>query len=135
MILTLFVCVPAGFPKTSVDSAIARGQGVSSTGAALQPVVVEAMLPASIAVVIDCQSSSKARTLQELRAIIKRHEGNVTPTCYMFSKRGRIVIERDGDGSPDAEDLLDEAVEAGAEDVDVDDDGNIVVSNADRMAW
>ncbi|KAI9783711.1 MAG: hypothetical protein M1816_001192 [Peltula sp. TS41687] len=119
----------AGFPKASVDSAIARGQGVSSTGSALQPVVVEAMLPALIAVVIDCQTSSKARTLQDLRTIIKQHEGNVTPTGYMFSKRGRVVFEpRRSDGSlVDAEDVLDEAVEAGAEDVQVDGEENIVV--------
>lgn len=100
---------------------------MSSTGSALQPVVVEAMLPSSIAVVIDCQSSSKARTLQDIRSIIKQHEGNVTPTSYMFTKRGRIVFGRE-DGGPDAEDLFDEAVEAGAEDVEVDEDGNIVVS-------
>lgn len=118
--------VAAGFPKAPVESAIARGQGMSSTGSTLQPVVVEAMLPSSIAVIIDCQSSGKARTLQDIRSIIKHHDGNITPVGYMFSKRGRIVFER-GDGSPDAEDLLDEAVEAGAEDVEVDGDGNIVV--------
>ncbi|KAH0543338.1 hypothetical protein FGG08_002294 [Glutinoglossum americanum] len=43
----------------------------------------------------------------------------------MFSKRGRIVFESQGE--VDTDDVFDDAVEAGAEDVDADKDGNIVV--------
>lgn len=60
---------------------------------------------------------------------MKLHGGNLAPTSYMFTKRGRIVLGQDA-GSPSAEDILDEAVEAGAEEVDADEDGNIVVSNS-----
>ncbi|KAI9839363.1 MAG: hypothetical protein M1837_002130 [Sclerophora amabilis] len=116
----------AGFPKASMESAIARGQGVSSSGAALESVVMEAILPPSIAVVIDCHTDSKARTLQDLRLIIKDYGGNVTPTGYLFEKKGRIVFEQD-ERRLGAEDVLDEAVEAGAEDVGVNGQGNIVI--------
>ena len=45
----------AGFPKASIDAAIARGQGRSTSGAALENVTIEAMLPNAIAAVIECQ--------------------------------------------------------------------------------
>ena len=84
------------------------------------------MLPPSVAVVIDCQTPSKGRTLHELRLIMKDNEANMTPTSYMFKRRGRILFERDERGLS-AEDLLDDAVDAGAEDVEVDQEGNIMV--------
>ena len=45
----------SGFPKSSIENAIARGQGLSPTGAALEMVTVEAML-SSMAVIIECQT-------------------------------------------------------------------------------
>lgn len=57
--------------------------------------------------------------------IVNRHGGTVTPTSYLFEKKGRIVFQkRDGTS---ADDILDEAVEAGALDVDMNDDGQIIV--------
>ncbi|KAI9864613.1 MAG: hypothetical protein M1813_003102 [Trichoglossum hirsutum] len=75
--------------------------------------------------VIDCQTDNKARTLQALRLIIKDHGGTATPTNYMFSKRGRVVFESQACMSMN--DVFDDAVEAGAEDIDVDKDGNITI--------
>lgn len=63
--------------------------------------------------------------LQDIRLIINRHGGTVTPTSYLFEKKGRIVFQkRDGTS---ADDILDEAVEAGALDVDMNDDGQIII--------
>ncbi len=119
----------AGFPKASIDAAIARGLGVTASGKPLESVLVEAIVPPSVAVVVDCQTDSKLRTLQELRTIIKDHDGTISPVSYMFTKRGRISFERDERGRT-ADDLLDDALEAGAEDIEADEDGNIVVSRS-----
>jgi transcriptional/translational regulatory protein YebC/TACO1 len=75
--------------------------------------------------VIDCQTDNKARTLQELRLVIKNHGSTATPTSYMFSKRGRIVLESQERAGVD--EVFDDAVEAGAEDIGVDKAGNTVV--------
>lgn len=83
----------AGFPKASIEAAIARGQGVSPSGAKLESLMVEAMLPPAVAVVIDCQTDNKLRTLADVRLAIKEHEGTVTPTSYLFTKAGKIVFE------------------------------------------
>lgn len=95
------------------------------SGAALETVIIEAMLPSSVAAIIECQTDQKARVLQDIRYIINKHGGTVTPTNYLFEKKGRIVFQKKEGIS--ADDILDEAVEAGALDVDTDDDDQIVV--------
>jgi transcriptional/translational regulatory protein YebC/TACO1 len=111
--------------KASIESAIAKGQGKSVSGAALETVIIEAMLPSSVAAIIECQTDQKARVLQDIRYIINKHGGAVTPTNYLFEKKGRIVFQKKEGIS--ADDILDEAVEAGALDVDTDDDDQIIV--------
>ncbi|KAI9788537.1 MAG: hypothetical protein M1835_002223 [Candelina submexicana] len=115
----------AGFPKASIEAAISRGQGRSPSGAALECLTIEAILPPSIALVIDCETDSKARTLQDLRLLIKNHGGSPTPTSYLFDKKGRVLFQRkEGLG---VDEVLDEAVENGALDVDLDDEGRIMI--------
>ncbi|TKA71829.1 hypothetical protein B0A49_06172, partial [Cryomyces minteri] len=80
----------SGFAKASIEAAIARGQGVSASGAKLESLTIEAILPPSVAVVIDCETDNKLRTLADVRLLIKHYEGNVTPTNYLFAKKGRI---------------------------------------------
>lgn len=123
--LAISTAKKAGVPKSLIESAIARGQGISASGAALESVVVEAMLPPTVATVIDCQTDNKLRTLADIRLLIKEHEGSVTPTTYLFEKKGRIVFrEKDGVG---VEEVLEEALEAGALDVIANSEGKVVV--------
>ncbi|KAF4556717.1 Transcriptional regulator-like protein [Elsinoe fawcettii] len=114
-----------GFAKQSIESAIARGQGKSSTGAALEALTIEAIMPGNIGVVIDCETDSRARSLQNLRLVIKRHGGAASPSSYLFKKVGRTVFEEKE--SMNADDVLEAALEAGALDVEEDSDGRVVV--------
>ena len=127
-------------PKASIESAIARGQGRSLTGAALESLTIEAMVPPSVAVIVECQTDSKARTLTELKTAIRSSGGTITPTTHMFDRKGKIVFE----ASRDIEEgeIFDQAVEAGAIDVQTEEDGKLVVYTepshttavADKMA-
>lgn len=112
-------------PKALIEASIARGQGVSASGQALEAVTIEAMLPGSVAAVIECLAENKARVLQNVRHAVKDNGGVVTPTTYLFEKKGRIVFEKQ-DGL-NLDDYLDPAIEAGATDVDTDEDGRLVV--------
>jgi transcriptional/translational regulatory protein YebC/TACO1 len=109
-----------------MEAAIARGQGKSATGAALESLTLEVIMPPTIAMVIDAETDNKNRTLMELRMLIKSHSGTVTPTSYLFKRKGRLQFEKD-DRNLGVDEVLDEAIEAGAEDVETDEDGNIVV--------
>lgn len=111
--------------KTSIDSAIAKGQGKSASGAALEALTVEALLPCSVAAIIECQTDQKLRVLQDIRYTILRAGGTLTPTSYFFEKKGRLTFEQKEGIS--ADDVLEVAVEAGALEVDMDDNGQIVV--------
>lgn len=114
-----------GFPKASIEAAIARGQGISPSGAKLESVVIEAMVPPSIAVVVDSQTDNKARTLTELRLIIKQHGGQITPTSYLFDKKGQIFFKaKEGVG---IDEILETALEAGAMDIKEAAEGALVV--------
>ncbi|KAH6715151.1 transcriptional regulator TACO1-like protein [Leptodontidium sp. 2 PMI_412] len=115
----------AGFPKTLLEGAIARGQGKSASGATLESITLEVIVPPTVAMIIESETDNRARTLMDLRFIVKRHGGSVTPTGYLFQKKGRVAFEAVENKGVD--EVLDDAIEAGAEDVETDEDGSIVV--------
>lgn len=128
----------AAVPKALIEAAIARGQGRSADGASLETATYEMMMPPSVALILDVETESKARAMQELNTIIKRKGGVQSPTKFFFTRQGRVVIgpaEAEGESESSAEnaepisadDILEDAIEAGAEDVETNADGNIVV--------
>src|SRR4051812_39512229 len=109
-----------------MEAAVARGQGKSSTGAILDNLMLEVIMPPSVAMIIDVETDNRARSLMDLRLLIKNHGGTVTPTSYLFKKKGRLAFEADA-RKLSADDILDEAIEAGAEDVESDEDGSLII--------
>ena len=109
------------FPAHSIQAAIARGQGVTASGAALEGLTVEAIVPLGqnqVAVIVECQTDSKARTLSEVRMAVKDEGGSVSAVGHLFEKKGRIVLSIGGLGSGIEEgEVFDMCVEAGATDV------------------
>jgi transcriptional/translational regulatory protein YebC/TACO1 len=114
--LAIATAKKAGVPKGLIEAAIARGQGVSASGTTLENVVVEAIFPPGVATVIDCQTDNKLKTLADIRLLIKVHQGSVTPTNYLFQRKGRVVLSESE--SLDDEQMLEAALEAGALDVE-----------------
>ncbi len=114
-----------GFPKASIESAIARGQGRSPTGTALESLTIEAMVPPSVAIIVECQTDSKARTLNDVKLAIKESGGTMTPTSHMFDRKGKIVFV--GSQGIGEEEIFDQAIEAGALDVQMEGDNKVVV--------
>lgn len=115
-----------GFAKQSIEAAIARGQGKSSSGESLEGLSVEAMMPGNVGVIVEAETSSRLRTLATIKLAIKEAGGVATPTQYLFQKRGRVVFEaKEGVG---VDEVLEAAIEAGAEDVDEGEGGSVVVT-------
>jgi YebC/PmpR family DNA-binding regulatory protein len=112
-------------PKSTIEAAIARGQGLSASGAALESLLLEAILPPSIATIIECQTDNKLRALADLRLIVKEAGGQVSTVGFMFEKKGRIILQKkDGMG---VDEILEPALDAGVQDVLEDDEGRIVL--------
>ncbi|GAB1320389.1 hypothetical protein MFIFM68171_10599 [Madurella fahalii] len=115
-----------GVPKDRIEAAIARGQGRSSTGAALESLTFEAMIPPSIALIVDVETESKLRVLQDLKHMVTKAKGTSGSSKFFFSRVGRVVFEKGG-GGLDVDQIMDDAIEAGAEDLGNDEEGNIVI--------
>ncbi|KAK4146157.1 transcriptional regulator TACO1-like protein [Dichotomopilus funicola] len=116
----------ASMPRDKIESAIARGQGRSSTGVSLESITLEAVMPPSIAIIVDIETESKLRALQELNHLVKKAKGSTGSSKFFFSRRGRVVFET-GESGLDVDQIMDDAIEAGAEDLENDAEGNIVV--------
>ncbi|KAF2688447.1 YebC-like protein [Lentithecium fluviatile CBS 122367] len=112
-------------PKANIEAAIARGQGLSASGAALENLTVEAILPPSIAAIFECQTDNKLRTLSDLRLLVKNAGGTASTVGFMFEKKGRIVLQKkEGVG---VDEVLEPALEAGVLDVLEDEQGRVVL--------
>lgn len=82
------------------------------------------MLPHGVAAIIECQTEQKARVIQDVRSIIGKKGGNVTPTAFLFDRIGRTwFVAKDEVG---ADEVMDDAIEAGATDITME-EGKIVI--------
>lgn len=85
------------------------------------------MLPHGVAAIIEYQTDQKQRVLQEARTLLGKNGGTVTPTAYMFEKKGRICFQHQDKLGED--EVLEEAIEAGATNVATE-KGKLVVETA-----
>lgn len=117
----------SGMPKANIDLAIARGQGKSSTGEKLETAILEMMGPGSVAIIIETECDNKQRALKDLKLLARKHGVTVAPATFLFTRLGRTVLQGTGDGQDDFDAAFMQAIEAGAEDVEQDGNGNVVV--------
>jgi YebC/PmpR family DNA-binding regulatory protein len=106
-------------PNDNITRAIRRGTGEGG-GAALEELILEGYGPAGVALMVESLTDNKNRTISEVRHIITKYGGNLgEPNCvaWMFDKKGVIVFERNG---VKEDDLLEAALESGAEDLQSD---------------
>ncbi|POS81442.1 hypothetical protein DHEL01_v200174 [Diaporthe helianthi] len=114
----------ASTPKNVIDQAIARGQGRSLSGATLETMKFEVMIGPN-AFILDVETDNKLRALQDVGGVIRKHKGRTGTTEFFFSRLGRVVFERHDKVGLD--EIMDEAIELGAEDLEADDEGNMIV--------
>lgn len=116
-------------PQDNIDRAIERALG-SSEGGDFEPVQYEGYGPAGVAVLIEALTDNRNRTASEVRHVFSKHGGNMSgSTAWQFETKGVIVVEG-------AEEALQElAIDLGAEDLEVNDDGlTIYTSPTDLYA-
>ena len=118
----------ANMTKDTVERAIKRGTG--ETGAEnYEEVRYEGYGPGGVAVMVDCMTDNRNRTVGEVRHAFSKHGGNLGSdgsVAFMFSKNG--VLSYPAGASEDR--ILEVALEAGAQDVVTNDDGSIDVLTA-----
>lgn len=103
-------------PKDNIERAIKKGTG-ELEGVEYIEITYEGYGPGGVAILVDCMTDNKNRTVGEVRHAFTKHGGNLGESgCvgYMFDKKGSILIDKK---NIDEEKLMDLALEAGAEDV------------------
>lgn len=115
----------ANMPKDTIERAVKRGAG-GQDGQSLEEIRYEGYGPGGIAVMVDCMTDNRNRTVAEIRHAFSKSGGNLGTggsVAFLFTKVGQLSYPAGSDEDP----IMEAALESGAEDVVTNDDGSIDV--------
>jgi YebC/PmpR family DNA-binding regulatory protein len=122
----------ANMPRENIERAIRRGTG-EEPGVSYEEITYEGYGPGGVALLIQTLTDNKNRTVGELRHMLEKGGGNLASTnavAWMFNKKGYIVVEK---AKADEEKLMAAVLEAGADDMQDDDDNWEVLSTPESF--
>lgn len=111
----------ANMPMKNIENAIMKGTG-ELPGVVYEEVAYEGYGPGGVAIYIECTTDNKNRTVSEIRHLLSKYGGNLGESgcvAWMFDKKGLILVPRE---SYDEEELMLLAIDAGAEDFQVEEE-------------
>jgi YebC/PmpR family DNA-binding regulatory protein len=114
-------------PKENFERAIKKGTG-ELEGVSYEEIVYEGYGPGGVAVLVECLTDNRNRTIADVRYMFSKAGGNVgTDGCvaWMFDKKGLIAVEKT---AVDEDTLMEVALDAGVEDIRDEDDVFEVIS-------
>jgi YebC/PmpR family DNA-binding regulatory protein len=103
-------------PKDNIERAIKKGTG-ELEGAVYEEITYEGYGPGGVAILVDCMTDNKNRTVADIRHYFSKSGGNLGESgcvSWMFTKKGTILVDKE---DINEEELMEKALEAGAEDV------------------
>ena len=109
-------------PNDNIQRSIKKASGELSN-VVYEEITYEGYAPGGVAVIVDCISDNRNRTASDVRHCFAKYGGNLGTTGsvgFMFDERGVLVVEREP--GTDEDDMMMMALDAGAEDVKVDED-------------
>ncbi len=116
-------------PKENIERAIRRGAGLEKDGIEIETIVYEGYGPHGIAMLVECLTDNRNRTISEVRRVFTKANGALGEpgsVAWQFTEKGYIVFNRtDDDGDAidlDPDELFMAAIESGANDVEISDD-------------
>ncbi|MDP6500275.1 MAG: YebC/PmpR family DNA-binding transcriptional regulator [Candidatus Marinimicrobia bacterium] len=115
----------ANMPLDNISRAIKKGTG-ELPGVSYEETSYEGYGPAGVAIMMECLTDNKKRTVAEIRHLITKYGGNLGENgsvSWMFDKKGQITLKADGH---DEDTVFEAALEAGAEDFEADSDAFII---------
>lgn len=118
----------ANMKRDTIDSAIARGAGTNEADN-MEEVTYEGYGSGGVAVLVEVLTDNRNRTVAEVRHAFSKRGGNLGTdgsVAYLFSRKGQISFAP----GADEEQIIDVALEVGAEDVAGNDDGSVDVITA-----
>lgn len=116
----------ASVPKDNVERAIKKATGEGDDGSTFEEVRYEGYGQNGVAIMVDCVTDNRNRTVAEVRHAFNKHGGNLGTdgsVAYLFEKTGVITFAP----GTDEDEVMEVALESGADDVITGDDGSIEV--------
>ncbi len=124
----------ASMPKDNIERAVAKGTGAGADAEALESVLYEGYGPGGVALLVEAVTENRNRTGSEVRYAFSKHGGNLGEpgsVGYLFDKKGVVLVE----SGPYSEEDLEPAIDAGAEDIALEDDVyEVICEPADLQA-
>jgi YebC/PmpR family DNA-binding regulatory protein len=121
-------------PSDNIDRAIKRGAGLEGGGANWETIMYEGYGPGGVALLIECLSDNRNRAASEVRVAVTRNGGNMADpgsVSYLFHRKGVVIVSKQN-GKVTEDRLLEQVLEAGAEEVnDLGDNFEVVSSPTD----
>ncbi|HEX3802698.1 MAG TPA: YebC/PmpR family DNA-binding transcriptional regulator [Solirubrobacteraceae bacterium] len=111
----------ASMPKDNIERAIQKGTGAGVDAENWETVLYEGYGPGGVAMLIEALTDNRNRTAADVRHIVGKHGGSLGEpgsVAYLFDKQGVVVV----DAERYSEDDLIVAIDAGAEDIVLDED-------------
>ncbi|MFP4460254.1 MAG: YebC/PmpR family DNA-binding transcriptional regulator [Candidatus Zixiibacteriota bacterium] len=122
----------ANMPANNIENAIKRGTG-ELPGVDYEEMTYEGYGPNGVAIMINTLTDNKNRTVAEVRHIFDKYGGSMGESgCvnWMFDRKGMIIVKAD---QLDEEEMLDKALEAGAEDMETDEEFYTIYTEANAL--
>ncbi len=119
-------------PKDVIERAIKKATGGDAEN--YDEIRYEGYGPGGIAVIVEAMTDNRNRTASSVRSIFTKHGGNLAETgavSFMFDRKGEITYPL---SIGDFETVMEAAIEAGAEDVEDNDDGYVIWTDATDLA-
>jgi len=109
----------ANVPNANIERAIKKGSGELKDGSIMEELTYDAYGPAGIALLINCITDNRNRTVSSIKSILGKSNGNLGENgsvSWMFKRKGLIEIDIK---NKDQEELELQIIDAGAEDIEV----------------
>ena len=105
-------------PNDNIQRAIDKGTGAGSDADTYERITYEGYAPGGVAVLVDVLTDNRNRAASDVRYIFSKNGGKLGTSgsvAYLFERKGVILVPKD---SADEDELMEAALEAGAEDVE-----------------
>lgn len=125
----------SNMPNDTIERGIKKAAG-NQDSVNYEQVTYEGYGPNGIAIIVDALTDNRNRTSADVRAAFSKGQGNVgTPGCvsFMFDKKGQIIIDKE-ECDMDPDDLMMEALDAGADDFQDEEDSYVIMTDPDAFS-
>ncbi|MCX6161885.1 MAG: YebC/PmpR family DNA-binding transcriptional regulator [Ignavibacteriae bacterium] len=122
----------SNMPQDNITRAIKKGTG-ELEGVKYEEITYEAYAPHGIAVMIQCVTDNRNRTVAELRHMISKHNGNLGDSgsvAWMFERKGVVTIEK---GNHTEDDVMEIILDAGADDLKTEEEFFEVITSMENL--